>query len=124
MYSIHIYLFIYSDSLIFGKMYDKETYFRLNIIIFILHAKRFIYSLCLKKSCPLPCLINQKSSDPSLSISYFFMTPLPYLFVGPLEMNNDRSLNRSADGSTKHLFWNFNIYFISIPIWTSEVLLH
>jgi hypothetical protein len=26
MYSIHIYLFIYSDSLIFGKMYDKETF--------------------------------------------------------------------------------------------------
>ena len=24
---IHIYLFIYSDSLLFGKMYDKETFF-------------------------------------------------------------------------------------------------
>ena len=37
-----------------------------------------------------PCLINQKSSDPSLSISNFFMTPLP--FCRPLEINNDGPL--------------------------------
>jgi hypothetical protein len=50
----------------------------------------FIYSACLKKSLP-PCLINQKSSEPPLSISNFFTTP-PLPFCRPLEIINDRSL--------------------------------
>ena len=50
MYSIHIYLFIYSESLIFGKMYDKETFFSAEIYLFSFYMQiDFIYSVCLKK---------------------------------------------------------------------------
>ena len=43
----------------------------------------------LKKIMTPPCLINQKSSDPPLSISNFFMTPLPFCRPepSPLEIN-------------------------------------
>ena len=95
MYSIHIYLFIYSESLIFGKMYDKETFFSAEIYLFSFYMQiDFIYSVCLKKSMTPPCLNNQESSDPPLSIFNFFMTPpLPFCHPTPLEINNDRSLS-------------------------------
>ena len=87
-----IYIY-FSDSLIFGKMYDKENIFFGWIYLFSFYMQTdFIYGVCLKKSMtPTPCLINQKSSDPPLSISNLIMTPLP--FCRPLEINNDRSLN-------------------------------
>jgi hypothetical protein len=95
MYSIHIYLFIYSESLIFGKMYDKETFFSAEIYLFSFYMQiDYIYSVCLKKNHDSSYLINQKSSEPPLSISNFFLTPLPITFLPPpLDINNDRSLS-------------------------------
>ena len=92
----HIYLFIYSNSLIIGKMYDKEIFFRLNIFIFILHMQTdFIYSVCLKKIMTPPVWSTRKAVTPPLSIASLFMTP-PHthtpLCRHPLEINNDRSL--------------------------------
>ena len=48
-----------------------------------------------KKNHDPSCLINQKSSDPPLSITNFFMafTFLPHPPPPPLEINNDRSLS-------------------------------
>ena len=76
-------------------MYDKETFFSAEIYLFSFNMQiDFIYSVCLKKNHDPSCLINQKSSEPPLSISNFFLTP-HYLFAPPppLEINNDRSLS-------------------------------
>jgi hypothetical protein len=42
MYSMHIYWFIYSDSLIFGKMYDKETFYSAEYIYFHFICKFYL----------------------------------------------------------------------------------
>ena len=87
MYSIHIYLFIYSDSLIFGKMYDKETFYSAEYIYFHFICK---FYLCLKKSW-LPLLDHPEKKWPPSINCQFLMTP--YLFAPPsLEINNDWSL--------------------------------
>ena len=104
-----IYIY-FSDSLIFGKMYDKENIFFGWIYLFSFYMQTdFIYGVCLKKCMtPNPCLINQKSSDPPLSISNLIMTPLP--FCRPLEINNDRSLNLIwLNIITLHRIFNFQI---------------
>jgi hypothetical protein len=46
-----------------------------------------------KKNHDPSCLINQKSSEPPLSISNFFLTPPITFLPPPLDINNDRSLS-------------------------------
>ena len=65
MYSIHIYLFIYSESLIFGKMYDKESFFLAEIYLFSFYMQiDFIYSVCLKKIMTPPAWSTRKAVTP------------------------------------------------------------
>ena len=96
MYSIHIYLSIY--SLIFGKMYDKETFFLAEIYLFSFYMQiDFIYSVCLKKIMTPPAWSTTNAVTPLYQFPIFFMAP-HYLFATPpppppLEINNDRSLS-------------------------------
>ena len=95
MYSIHIYLFIYSESLIFGKMYDKETFFSAEIYLFSFYMQiDFIYSVCLTKIMTPPAWSTRKAVNLLYQFPIFSWPP-HYLFATPtpLEINNDRSLS-------------------------------
>ena len=57
---------------------------------------------------PPPCLINQKSSDPPLSISNFFMTP-PY--------RGEAEVNSRGRGDNKLAIPEYTVYkYFIIPI--------
>ena len=106
-----------------------DIFFGWYIFIFILHANRFDLQCMFKKNHDPSCLINQKSSDPPLSITNFFMA---FTFLPPpppLEINNDRSLSdpRKIGLSIFNLdFSHCGFYVLGnnhLLIWGAEIFL-
>ena len=59
IFIIHIYLFIYSDSLIFGKMNDKETLFSAEYNYFPFTCNFFLSIVYVLKNHDPPPLLDQ-----------------------------------------------------------------
>ena len=95
--TLYKYIYLYIARVWYlAKCMTRRHFFRLKYIYFHFYMQiDFIYSVCLKNIMTPPAWSTRKAVTPLPLYQFpiFSWPHTPYLFAGPLEINNDRSLN-------------------------------